>query len=466
MRRRDGEIEFDAPQFRGRARMLTAVLGLVAIALLVRSVQLQVFDRQFFVEQARHAPRAQGPDDRPPRHDRRPLRRAARGQLAGGFGVGQPARVRGFGRRHREARGRAQAEPPVAGAARHQQPRPRVPLRRAPPRPGQGRRDPQARDPGRFLRARIQALLPEWRGDGAPARLHQPRRGGLGRPRARLRPLARGQGRREARDPGRPRAGHPGSRGPEGAAAGRGTADEHRPAHPVPGVPRAEGRHARVQRARGHGDRARHRERRSARDGQPALVQPERPHAVRRRAPAQSRGDRHLRAGLEHQALRHGRGARVRQVPLEQHGRRDAVPGRVACHPGPPRPRHDRPRPGARAVVQRRDGEDRAQPRQGADARHAGRARLRQGHGQRISRRVGGAPVERPELAPDQRRDDVLWLRPVRHAAAARAGLCDGRRFRHSPPDHLPPRRRAAGGRARDCPRRSRANWSRCSRAS
>ncbi len=50
MRRRDGEIEFDAPQFRGRTRMLTAVLGLVAIALLVRSVQLQVFDRQFIVE--------------------------------------------------------------------------------------------------------------------------------------------------------------------------------------------------------------------------------------------------------------------------------------------------------------------------------------------------------------------------------------------------------------------------------
>ena len=40
--------------------MLTAVLGLVAIALLVRSVQLQVFDKQFFVEQGdmRHVRKA------------------------------------------------------------------------------------------------------------------------------------------------------------------------------------------------------------------------------------------------------------------------------------------------------------------------------------------------------------------------------------------------------------------------
>jgi cell division protein FtsI (penicillin-binding protein 3) len=57
MRRRDGEIEFDALQFRGRARMVAAVLALAALALLARSVQLQVFDRPFIVKQAdmRHA---------------------------------------------------------------------------------------------------------------------------------------------------------------------------------------------------------------------------------------------------------------------------------------------------------------------------------------------------------------------------------------------------------------------------
>ncbi len=57
MRRRDGEIEFDAPQFRGRARMLAAFLALTALVLIGRSMQLQVFDREFIVKQAdmRHA---------------------------------------------------------------------------------------------------------------------------------------------------------------------------------------------------------------------------------------------------------------------------------------------------------------------------------------------------------------------------------------------------------------------------
>ncbi len=57
MRRRDGEVEFDAPQFRLRARMLTGLLVLAAIVVLGRSVQLQVFDQQFIAKQAdmRHA---------------------------------------------------------------------------------------------------------------------------------------------------------------------------------------------------------------------------------------------------------------------------------------------------------------------------------------------------------------------------------------------------------------------------
>jgi cell division protein FtsI (penicillin-binding protein 3) len=57
MRRRDGEIEFDAQQFRGRARFLAALLAVTAIALVGRAVQLQVFDREFMVRQAdmRHA---------------------------------------------------------------------------------------------------------------------------------------------------------------------------------------------------------------------------------------------------------------------------------------------------------------------------------------------------------------------------------------------------------------------------
>jgi cell division protein FtsI (penicillin-binding protein 3) len=57
MRRRDGEVEFDAPQFRLRARMLTGLLVLMALVVLCRSVQLQVFDQQFIAKQAdmRHA---------------------------------------------------------------------------------------------------------------------------------------------------------------------------------------------------------------------------------------------------------------------------------------------------------------------------------------------------------------------------------------------------------------------------
>jgi cell division protein FtsI (penicillin-binding protein 3) len=57
MRRRNGEIEFDAPQFRGRARMLAGLLALTALVLVGRSMQLQVFDHEFIEKQAdmRHA---------------------------------------------------------------------------------------------------------------------------------------------------------------------------------------------------------------------------------------------------------------------------------------------------------------------------------------------------------------------------------------------------------------------------
>lgn len=57
MKRRDGEIEFEASQFRLRARLLTALIGIMAIALLARALQLQVVDRPFILRQAdmRHA---------------------------------------------------------------------------------------------------------------------------------------------------------------------------------------------------------------------------------------------------------------------------------------------------------------------------------------------------------------------------------------------------------------------------
>jgi len=57
MKRRDGEIEFDAREFRGRARFLAAAIAVTALVLVGRAVQLQVLDRQFIEEQAymRHA---------------------------------------------------------------------------------------------------------------------------------------------------------------------------------------------------------------------------------------------------------------------------------------------------------------------------------------------------------------------------------------------------------------------------
>ena len=57
MRRRDGEVEFDATQFRLRARVLTGLLLLAALVLFGRAVQLQVLDQQFLARQAdiRHA---------------------------------------------------------------------------------------------------------------------------------------------------------------------------------------------------------------------------------------------------------------------------------------------------------------------------------------------------------------------------------------------------------------------------
>jgi cell division protein FtsI (penicillin-binding protein 3) len=51
MKWREAGAEFEAGQFRLRARLLVAMLGLFAIALLGRALQLQVLDQQFLAEQ-------------------------------------------------------------------------------------------------------------------------------------------------------------------------------------------------------------------------------------------------------------------------------------------------------------------------------------------------------------------------------------------------------------------------------
>ncbi len=64
MRRRNGEVEFDAGQFRLRCAAADGLLGVFALALFARSVQLQVLDRQFLTEQADMRQRARGEDVR------------------------------------------------------------------------------------------------------------------------------------------------------------------------------------------------------------------------------------------------------------------------------------------------------------------------------------------------------------------------------------------------------------------
>jgi UDP-N-acetylmuramoyl-L-alanyl-D-glutamate--2,6-diaminopimelate ligase len=195
---------------------------------------------------------------------------------------------------------------------------------------------------------------------------------------------------------------------------GEDAAAEHRPAHPVPGLPRAEGRRAPPPRARRLGDRARRPDRRSAGHGQPALLQPERPGAVRGGALPQPRRHRHHRAGLEHQALRARRGARVRPLPDGHHHRHRA---RLRSASAQDDPGQAQPRRGDLATSSRARATSawrRSRCRSSASSCTAccatsASARSRE----RLPRRVGGPAVGPCALAPDRRRHAVLRLRHV-----------------------------------------------------
>ncbi len=138
----------------------------------------------------------------------------------------------------------------------------------------------------------------------------------------------------------------------------------------------------------GRGDR--HRDRRSAGDGQPAGVQPERPRAIPAFPLSQSRDQRLLRARLEHQAVHRRR--RDGDRPLSRrHADRHLAGHDARRHQdgeGPQQPRHDRRDDGAREVEQRRRREDRADAQARADVARARPVRLRARHGFRIPRRV------------------------------------------------------------------------------
>ena len=266
---------------RWRHWLVTGALAVAGATLLARSVYLQVIDQAFLEQQgdARILRKARALGES--RHDPGPQRRAARREHAGGHGVGGSPQAGRGAAGIPAAREGAGPRPAVARAARDEQPRPRVRLPRA-PHAAPGRRAGQgARHSGRGYAARIPALLPGGRGDRSPARLHQRRRRRAGRPRARLRPVAGRRPGREDRHARQPRSHHRGHRATERAAPGTGPAHQHRPARPVPRVPRTQGGGAGQQGARRHDRGARHRHRRSAGDGQPAGLQPERPRAVR-----------------------------------------------------------------------------------------------------------------------------------------------------------------------------------------
>ena len=192
------------------------------------------------------------------------------------------------------------------------------------------------------------------------------------------------------------------------------------------------------QRARGLGGRARRRDRRSARDGQPAVLQPERPRAVRRRRAYRNRAATDLfepgssiKPFIVAAALASGQ---YRANSIDRHRRRLLQVG-VEAHPGRARPRRDRPGHGAGQVVQRRHGEDRAVARPKTQLHDTlRRARLRPGDRERLPRRVGRAAVEL--LRTGARSASRRW--PM--ATACRSRRCSSRRpTRRSAPRHAPP---------------------------
>ena len=242
------------------------------------------------------------------------------------------------------------------------------------------------------------------------------------------------RGRRQARDAGlvrplrRERREHP------RAAPGPRPRHQHRSAHSVSGLPRAEGGDAGISRARRLGDRHRCGHRRSAGDGESALVQPERSRAAEARPVPQPRRHRHFRAGLERQALHHGRGAGLGPVQARQRGRhlaRDSSRSatrwrRTSTILGVDRSGHH-----PRQVQQRRHRQDRAVAAARANLEHAHRLGVGPGHRQQLSGRIGRHAEQLLALASHRHRHAVAWLRPVGDAAAARACLRDHRRRRH-----------------------------------
>ena len=216
-------------------------LSLAALALIARAIFLQVVDQNFLEKQgdARFTRVAKLSANRGMILDRNGDPLAVSTPVDTVWANPRELRARRAGA-HASRQG-ARPRSAVAHAPRHEQPRPRVRLPRAPHAAEERGAHQGDAHSGRLPAARIPPLLPGGRGHRPPARLHERRRRRAGRSRARLRPVARRHARREARDPRPARPDDRGHRAHPRAAPGTGPALEHRPARAVPRLPRAQG---------------------------------------------------------------------------------------------------------------------------------------------------------------------------------------------------------------------------------
>ena len=441
MRRRDGEIEFDAPQFRGRARMLAGFLALTALALIGRSMQLQVFDRQFIVKQAdmRHARTAKLEAHRGAIVDRfgEPLAVSSPVDTVwvnppefaeAGEGIATLARALKLNRQWLGQRVTSNLDRDFLYVARHLE-------------PDEAARIRKLAIPGVYFQREYKRFYPNGEVTGHLLGFTNLDEAGL-------------EGLEYAYD--RSLAGVDGAK--RVLVNGRGQVIQNVEVlkAPVQGEDFVTSIDLRVQYLAYRELKSAIRKH-SARAGtvivldiatgevlamvnQPSFNPNDRTQyevsRYRNRAvtdifePGSS-----IKPFVVAAALASGRYSAGSMI--------DATPFKVGSHLI--RDHHDLGTIDLGEVLARSSnvgaGEDRAVARQDADARLAAGPRLRQGHRERIPGRIRGAALEHRQLEGHQHRDHGLRLRAVGHAAAARPGLRDDRRLRPAPADHVPPHR-------------------------
>ena len=355
MRRRDGEIEFEAPQFRVRARMLAGLLALIALVLIGRSVQLQVFDQQFIAKQAdmRHARTAKLEAHRGAILDRfgEPLAVSSPVDTVwvnppefaeAGDGIEQLARALKLNRQWLGQRVTSNLDREFLYVARHLEPDEAAKIRKL-------------KIPGVYFLREYKRFYPNGEVTGHLLGFTNLDEAGLeGLEFAYDRSLAGMDGAKRVLVNGRGQV-IQNVEVLKAPRAGRGFRHQHRPPHPVPRVPRAQGRDPRAPaRARAPSScstsrRARCSRWSTSRRSTRTTARSTKSSRYRNRAvtdifePGSS-----IKPFVVAAALASGRYSAGSMI--------DAKPFKVGshAHPRPPRPRHDQPGRGARALQQRR----------------------------------------------------------------------------------------------------------------